>query len=100
MSQMNWHEWLQAEGYLDKMSPAAKQAFAKSLESQKSFREVEQTIRDAGLQKMSPCPVGLMVMAVTRSGEQSLADTQVVFQVLLEQIRQLSSRIAALENRS
>lgn len=99
MAKMNWHEWLQAEGFLDSMSPGAKEALASSLQAQQAFREIETMIREAGLQKMSPCPIGLMVTAVTRLGDQSNSDTQVVFQVLLSLIQKLSHRIEVLETR-
>lgn len=98
---MDWWDYLKAEGFAAEMTPETVRAYETLRQKQRAF--VEATVKqpkEAGLHSLSPIPLGLLANYTVALGEQCNAESFAVFHTLLDVIRQLQSRIEALENRS
>ena len=93
MPEMNWLEWLKAEGFLQEMDAGVQQALHDLLEAQKGFQELSGLYKFLGLNRDSPVTLDVMVESMARAARQDNAEKRLLAAVLLQEARRLQRQI-------
>jgi len=99
VAQMNWLEWLKAEGYTQTMMPQVLEANQNLLKAQQEFDLIQPYIAGKGYQKTDACPVELAVTLTTLPGLVHTREGELIAQLLLDVIKTMAARIERLERR-
>lgn len=89
MAQMDWLEWLKAEGFL-KWGPA-REAAEELRQAQKEFLELPGILQQAGYKKKDALTVEAFVEITTRLAKQQTLEGQFQTMMILDALRDRSS---------
>jgi hypothetical protein len=99
MPEMDWLEWMKAEGVLSAQEPEVQKALQALRAAQKEHQGWAPALREKGYRREVPPPLEVVVGLQTDASAVHLAENRLLAAAVFAEIRRLSSRIDALERR-